>query len=414
MTLLLLLRDGIDHVAFDLPGVGDRSEDTRSRDQARTAALAATGDAHVAGHGLQEHRDRRSVIAEVALGHAVHLVQVNRFHRRVVARELADSLGGDARDGLCPFRRVRDPVDFADDVFAPFLEALRLYPLGNVVMIVEVFGVEHVCDGEPEGRVGARSDGNPLRAQNLGTYVVDRVDQDELAPALVRELHVVRDMAEPCDHRVEAPQHHELRVEQIGCLEARIRVRRALDEAIRQTYTQVEVLRRGTARGGVVAPARDRTWHIGCKREIRALECDVIAVVEPRNPIALLRHRLHLVGDGIERFFPGNPLEMPLAGAFLADALHGIQQTVFRVQLLAPCMPHRARTGLQHARLHGVLVIVLARNSRVDRIVRFDGDDLAVLDAALDQTGGIPAPVVMTRGVEILDPFVTFAQLLDN
>ena len=43
--LVIVVRDGIDHVALDLSGVGDGSEDARSRDQARAATLAAAGDA---------------------------------------------------------------------------------------------------------------------------------------------------------------------------------------------------------------------------------------------------------------------------------------------------------------------------------------------------------------------------------
>ena len=86
------------------------------------------------------------------------------LHLRVVARELADSLGGDAGDGLGPLGIVHDAVDVANDVLAPLLETLRLDPLGDVVMVVEVFGVENVCHGQAERGVGARADGNPLGA----------------------------------------------------------------------------------------------------------------------------------------------------------------------------------------------------------------------------------------------------------
>ena len=171
----------------------------------------------------------------------------------------------------------------------------------------------------------------------------------------------------------------------------------------------MEVLCGGTAGCRVVAPARDRPGHIGRKRKVGALKRDVVAIVEPRDSIALLGHRLHLLGDGIERFFPGDSHEMPLAGALLADAFHGVQQAVFGVQLLTPCMSHRTRTRLQHTRLHRVFIIVLTCNPWVYRVIGFDGNNLAVLDAAFDQASSIPAPVVMTRGVEVLDSFVSFA-----
>ena len=86
------------------------------------------------------------------------------LHFRVVARELADGLGGDAGDGLCPLGIVYDAVDLACDVFVPLLEAVRLDPLGDVVVVVEVLGVEDMGHGQAERGVGAGADGNPLGA----------------------------------------------------------------------------------------------------------------------------------------------------------------------------------------------------------------------------------------------------------
>ena len=101
-------------------------------------------------------------------------------------------------------------VHFADDVLAPFLEAVGLDPLRHVVMVVEVFGVEDVGDRQAERRVGAGPDGDPLGAEAFGAHVVHGVDQDELAAAFLGELHVVGHMAEPGHHGVEAPQPPQL------------------------------------------------------------------------------------------------------------------------------------------------------------------------------------------------------------
>ena len=86
------------------------------------------------------------------------------LHFRVVARELANGLGGDAGDGLGPLGIVHDAVDVANDVLAPLLETLRLDPLGDIVVVVEVLGVEDMGHGQAERGVGAGADGDPLGA----------------------------------------------------------------------------------------------------------------------------------------------------------------------------------------------------------------------------------------------------------
>ena len=384
------------------------------RHQGCAAAFAAARNAQIAGHGLKKHGDRRSVVAQVALGDAVHLLQVDGLHGRVVAGEFADGLGGDAGDGLGPLGAVLHAVHFADDVLAPFLEAVGLDPLRHVVMVVEVLGVEDVGDRQAERRVGAGPDGNPLGAEALGADVVHGVDQDELAAALLGELHVVGHMAEPGHHRIEAPQHHQLGVQQIGRLEARKRVARALDEDVRQTNAQVEVFCRRAAGRGVVAPAGDGARHVGCEREVGAFERHVVAVIQPGMVGVLLRHLLHLFGDGVECFVPGNPLEMAFACSLFADALHGVEQAILGIQLLAPGVSHGTGAGLDHAGLHRFLVVVFARDAGIHGIVRLDGNDLPILHAALDEAGGIPTAIVMASGVKVLHPLMALTQLLHN
>lgn len=407
--LVVVIGDGVHHVALDLAGVGHGREEAGLGHQVGTAALAAAGNGQVAGHGLQEHGHGGGVVAQVALGHAVHLLQVDGLHGRVVAGEGPDGLGRDARDRLGPFRSVSNAVHLADDVLAPLLEAIGLHPLRHVLVVVEVLGVEHVGHRQAERRVGSGADGYPLGAQGLGAHVVHRVDQDELAAALLGQLHVVGHMSEPGHHGIEAPQHHELGVQQIGSLEAGECVGRSLDEAVGEAHAQMEVLSGSAAGGRVVAPAGDGARHVGGEREVGALERHVVAVVQPGMVGVLLGHLLHLARDGVERLVPGDALETTLAGAFPAHALHGVQQAVLRVELLAPRMAHGASASLEHAGLDGVLVVVLAGDARVHRVVGLDGDDFVILNAALDQAGGIPTAVVVAGGVEVIDPLVTLA-----
>ena len=175
----------------------------------------------------------------------------------------------------------------------------------------------------------------------------------------------------------------------------------------------MEVFCGGAAGSGVVAPAGDGARHVRCEREIRTFERNVVTVVQPGMVGVLLRHDTHLLGDGVERLVPGNALEVAAPAALLAHTLHGVEQAVLGVELLAPRMAHRARAGLQHAGLDGVLVVVFARDARVHGIIGLDRDDFAVFDAALDQTCGIPAAVVVARGVEVIDTVVTLVVLLD-
>ena len=175
----------------------------------------------------------------------------------------------------------------------------------------------------------------------------------------------------------------------------------------------MEVFCGGAAGSGVVAPAGNGARHVRREREIGAFERNVVAVVQPGMVGVLLRHDPHLLGDGVERLVPGNALEVTASAALLAHTLHGVEQAVLGVELLAPRMAHRACTGLQHTGLDGVLVVVFARDARVDGIIGLDRDDFAVFDAALDQAGGIPAAIVVARGVEVIDTVVTLVVLLD-
>ena len=182
-------------------GGGDASR----RGQARTGlAAAVAGD--VAGHGLQDHRGGRAVVAHVALGAAVEVLQVHRLRCAVEACELADGLGGNRADGGGPLGGLLDAVfAFAHDVGAPLVEALFVNPLLDELVIEHVLLEEHLRDGEHHGQVGAGADGNPLVGDELGRLGVARVDDDGLDTVFVRELHVVGRLSVPRHDRIHAP-----------------------------------------------------------------------------------------------------------------------------------------------------------------------------------------------------------------
>ena len=175
----------------------------------------------------------------------------------------------------------------------------------------------------------------------------------------------------------------------------------------------MEVLGCCPAGSRMVTPTGDSARHVGRERKVGAFKCDVVAVVQPRMIGIFLGHRAHLVGNGVESLIPGYAFKMPPAAPLFSHALHGIEQAFVRIELLAPRMPHGAGAGLQHAGLHGVFIIVFARDSAIDGIIRLDGDDFAVLDAALDQACGVPATVVVACRVEIFDILVTLAELVN-
>ena len=249
--------------------VGEGRGDAARRGQAG-ARLAAARARDVAGHGLQQHGGRRAVVAHVALGAGVEVLQMDRLGGAVQPRELADGVGRHRADGSRPLGGLLDAVlAFAHAVGAPFLEAFRIHPCVHELVVDQVLFVEHLRHGQHHGQVGAGTDGYPLVGQDLGRLGVARVDDDGLAAVLVRELHVVRRGPEPGHHRVHAPHDEELGVEDVGRLEAG-RGRALAARHLGQVDAEVQHLASRMPRRGVLAPGTEAGLPPGSRGETRS------------------------------------------------------------------------------------------------------------------------------------------------
>ena len=123
---------------------------------------------------------------------------------------------------------------------------------------------------------------------------------------------------------------------------------------------------------------------------------------------------LHLIGDGVESLFPGNLHEVALAGALFAHALHRVQKTRLSLDFLLPGMTHGARTHLDVALPDVLPAAILAAVVGVDRVVRFNGDELVVLHVALQHACRVPAAVCRAGSVEDALPLVLSAAGIDD
>ena len=123
---------------------------------------------------------------------------------------------------------------------------------------------------------------------------------------------------------------------------------------------------------------------------------------------------LHLIGDGVESLFPGNLHEVALAGTLFAHALHRVQKTRLSLDFLLPGMTHGARTHLDVALPDVLPAAILAAVVGVDRVVRFNGDELVVLHVALQHACRVPAAVCRAGSVEDALPLVLSAAGIDD
>ena len=374
--------------------VGGGGGDASRRGQARTG-LAAAMDGDVAGHGLQNHGSRRAVVAHVALGAAVEVLQVHRLRRAIEARELADGLGGNRADGGGPLGGLLDAVfAFAHDVGTPLVETLLVDPLFDELVVEHVLLEEHLRDGEHHGQVGAGTDGDPLVGDELGRLGVARIDDDGLDAVFVCELHVVGRLPVPRDDRVHAPQDEELGIEDVRSLEARNRVLQASCD-LGQVDAQVQHLAGRVSRGGVLSPSTKTSFPPRCQRKAVLLEARILRMEDAIGTVFGL-DLLHLIGDGVQRLVPADGYEVSLARPLFPDALHGVQKTRLAVEFLLPGMSHGARARLDVAFEQFLPRLVLAAVVLVDGVIGFDCEDLAILHMAFQNAGRIPTAICRT------------------
>ena len=335
----------------------------------------------------------------MALRAAVEILQVHRLGGAVQACELADGIGGNRANGGCPFRRLLDAVfAFAHHIGTPLLKARGLDPLLDELVVDEVLFVEHLRNRQHHGKVGAGADGNPLVGENLGALRVARIDDDGLATVLVGELHVVRRRAEPRDDRVHAPHDEQLRIEDVGRLEARQRVGSTL-RAARQIDAEVQHLAGGVTRRGVLSPRAEACFPPRSQREAVLFEAGILGMEDAVRAVLAL-DLLHLLGDGVKRLFPADLNEVTVAGALFANALHRMQKARFGVELLFPGMTHGTRTHLDVALPDVLPAAILAAVILVHGVIGLDREDLPFFDMAFEDACRIPAAVCRTGRVE--------------
>ena len=133
---------------------------------------------------------------------------------RPLAGQRADDPGVDARLLRRPLRRLGHAVDLAHDVLLELVEADGA--VGDVVLVIDVFGDPHEGDGHGDGRVGAHARGDPLAAHDGVRVVVEGVDEDHLDALLLEPLppqrRVLAGVGAPGAVRVVGPVDDHLRV----------------------------------------------------------------------------------------------------------------------------------------------------------------------------------------------------------
>lgn len=126
-----------------------------------------------------------------------------------------------------------------------------------------------------------------------------------------------------------------------GRLETRKRLREPL-RGLGEVDAQMQHLTCGVTRRGVLAPSAETCLPPGCKREAVLLEAGVLRMEDSVGAVLLLDF-LQLVGNRVERLFPGNLHEVALAGALFTHAFHRVEEARFGLNLLLPRVTHRAR-----------------------------------------------------------------------
>ncbi len=202
--LLDVVADGRLVLRLGLLPIHLRERHARRRHQA-AARLAAARNGEVPRHGLKEHGRACTVLSKMALrGRVVEL----KMHGLARGIKLGKSINGFGRKGtnaLGPFGRLLHAVDLAHDVGAPLRKALWLHPSLDVFVVVQVFRIKHVRNGQKHGNVGARTYWQPLVCKGLCAVGVARVDHDDLCTLLLCELHVIGHASKPADQRIDSP-----------------------------------------------------------------------------------------------------------------------------------------------------------------------------------------------------------------
>ncbi len=347
---------GPPEVGVFVMGIGDALGVPALADTFGTAAE----DADVAGHRLY-----RSGHAVVLLAIGVASGSPGSLERRglgagIHVRQLGDVRRGHAAYFLGPLRRFRRLVVGTEDVvleaflsLGPVGHGARVHALHELIdelLVLQIVGENVVRHAGKHRRIGIGPDRNPPCVVGGGRVGVLRIDDDELAAALLRHAHVVEGIAAVEGvGRVPAPHDHQLGVGESIVLVA------VLDGAEGDARTEGCALIAGH-RPGVGAAAEHaeeaRQQALDLVRLVQhAVGGTGIGLVEDCGRTVLGLQLDHLRRNVIERLVPGNALELALAA--FADAHHRIEQSFGRIEPRA--IGAAAQAGPELRFLEGVL-----------------------------------------------------------
>src|SRR5215208_3296319 len=305
---------------------------------------AATVLADVAGQKPQPDEREHTIGAIVVLGDAQGPVEDGLIRRGVHTGDLADIIGRDARDLLSVLQRVAGDLSFV------LLEVFR-GPLDEL-LVVEVFGDDHVSHRVRQGDVRAHVEAEPL-VGFLYLIYLSRVHHDHLRAVLYAAAHVVVDDGVAL-HGVRSPADYE-----VGVLELLVRGGcSARSERCHQT---------GDAGG--VSSTVTRVYVAVPEHLPDELPCQVVELVGrargaegPEGVGTMLLFDLaHLARDQVQRFVPGRRNEL----AVLAD--EGTCDPPVAVQMAPALTSLDARLALAGR------VLLLARHLLDDAVLDLEG-----------------------------------------
>ncbi len=212
-------------------------------------------------------------------------------------------------------------------------------------LVLQLAGEDVVRHAGQHGGVGVRLDGNPPGVVARRRIGVLRIDQDELAAALLGQPHVVEGVAAVEGvGRIPAPHDDQLRVGEGIVLVA------VIDGAEGHAAGEGGALV-GRHRPGIGATAEHaeeaRQQALDLVRLVQhAIGGAGIGLVEDRRGAVLLFQLHHLPGDVVERLVPGHALELALAA--FAHAQHRMEQPLRRIDAGAVGAAAQAGTQLRH------------------------------------------------------------------
>ena len=353
-----------------LAAVGDAGQHGRVG-RRRAAAGVVVGEAEPAARqaDLAEHRGERHQ-HPVALFAVLLALQrpAGGEHRPVLGEavcEVLDRVSRNVADRGRPFGALRRLVVVAHQIRQELVEAVGVGL--EELLVMEFLDDQRMGDAQHQRDVGLRPRGDPLGAEELGGVGLDRIDANDLGALGLERLQalvaaVVGDRPADLvgDHRIAAPEHH-----QLGLVDHHRPHRLLLVHFERADHVRHDDLRRS---GRVVArrvheialqvhhPAQQALAIVQAARALPAVRTG-----EGRRGAVGLLDPLQFLDDQVERLIPGDAHEVAAAaavdvgaGPFLEEgaADHRVFDAGRRIDRIEHAGELMARRGIFLPRLH--------------------------------------------------------------